>query len=89
MGRVIFNNMKYLYIILGILLGAFSWNFEWFFRGQEAIAAVQQVGNYDEYFASRTTMIFWDNLLTISKFVSVSLVTLGGYKIYKTKTKQQ
>ena len=77
--------MKYLYIIVGILLGLFSWNFEWFFQGQGAIAAVQQVGNYDEYAASRTMMIFWDNILTSCKIVSVLLVAIGGYKIFNKK----
>lgn len=77
--------MKYIYIITGIILAILAWNGDWFFRGNEAIAAVGQVGEYYEYAHSRLMMLFWDRVFTGVKIASIILIGGGLIKFYIEK----
>jgi hypothetical protein len=52
----------YIYATLAIILGVISFNFQWFFDGQTAIAATKQVLTGFDYQAARTEMAFWGTI---------------------------
>jgi hypothetical protein len=78
---------KYIYLALAITLTVIGFNFGWYFEGESAIAAANQVLTGFDYQAARAEYRFWQTVHTAVNVGAVIFFGLFVVQILKTKKK--
>lgn len=80
---------KYIFLLFTIFLTFVAFRLNWYFSGNEAIAATQQVKIGDEYAIGRATQNMWELTGNYIKIIAGVLWVYTGYLFLNLKNKYE
>jgi hypothetical protein len=76
---------RIIYLIVAIIAFLTAFNLDWFFEGQSAIQATQQVKRGYDYQSGKLALNFWENLKMVPVFMGPLFLFLFLKTFFKPK----